>query len=155
MLVLPLGLFWETTIGGRTLIPGDNLYQWEPWASQADQVGVGIPHNGLLSDLVLENYAWKRFILYSMRQPGGLTDRLRSAAGLETLDFEGGENGKGASVKVGKYIGDKIYLSIQQGKSLESSKVGVKVDITPNVSVESRIDQAGDSDIGIIYRYDY
>ena len=87
---------------------------------------------------------------------GGLTDRLRSAAGLATLDFEGGENGKkGPSVRVGKYIGDKIYLSIEQGKTLDSSKVGVKVDITPNVSVESRIDQAGDSDIGIIYRYDY
>jgi translocation and assembly module TamB len=92
----------------------------------------------------------------SGRGGGGLTDRLRSAAGLATLDFEGGEDGKGGpSVKVGKYIGDKIYLSIQQGKSLDSSKVGVKVDITPNISVESRVDQAGDSDIGIIYRYDY
>jgi O-antigen/teichoic acid export membrane protein len=76
LLILPLALFWETTIGGKTLIPADNVYQWEPWASYAGQMGVGVPHNELLSDLVLENYAWKRFILQSFRQPGGLTNRL-------------------------------------------------------------------------------
>ena len=76
LMTLPLGLFWETTLGGKTLIPADNLYQWEPWASYAAQLGVGTPHNELLSDLVLENYAWKRFILRSLHQPGGLTNRL-------------------------------------------------------------------------------
>jgi O-antigen/teichoic acid export membrane protein len=76
LLALPLGLFWETTIGGKTLIPTDNLYQWEPWATYAAQMGVGVPHNELLSDLLLENYAWKRFALQSLRQPGGLTNRL-------------------------------------------------------------------------------
>ena len=87
---------------------------------------------------------------------GGLTDRLRTAAGLATLDFDGGDGGKsGPNVRVGKYIGDKVYLSIQQGKTLDSSKVGVKVDITPSVAVESTIDQKGSPDIGITYRYDY
>ncbi|MEJ2120920.1 MAG: translocation/assembly module TamB domain-containing protein [Alphaproteobacteria bacterium] len=126
-----------------------------------------LPQDEVLSRLLFNKEATKLSALQvvqltraaaelSGRGGGGLTDRLRSAAGLATLDFEGGENGKGGpSVKVGKYIGDKIYLSIQQGKSLDSSKVGVKVDITPNISVESRVDQAGDSDIGIIYRYDY
>ena len=76
LLALPLGLFWQTTLGGKTLIPADNLYQWEPWASYADEMAVGVAHNDLLSDLVLENYAWKRFILDSLRQPGGLTNRL-------------------------------------------------------------------------------
>lgn len=76
LLLLPLGLFWETTIGGKTLIPGDNLYQWPPWSFYGEQVGVGTPHNELLSDLVLENYAWKRFVLQSFQQAGGLTNRL-------------------------------------------------------------------------------
>ncbi len=76
LLALPLALFGQTTIGTRTLLPADNLYQWEPWASYAEQVGVGVPHNELLSDLLIENYAWKRFILASFRQPGGLTNRL-------------------------------------------------------------------------------
>ncbi len=76
LLALPLALFWQTTLGNRTLIPADNLYQWEPWATYAEELGVGIPHNELLSDLLLENYAWKRFLLASLRQPGGLTNRL-------------------------------------------------------------------------------
>ena len=90
LLALPLALFWQTTLGGKTLLPADNLYQWEPMAAYAEQVGVCapaggasggpealcVPHNELLSDLVLENYAWKRFVLASLRQPGGLTNRL-------------------------------------------------------------------------------
>ncbi|MBI3762214.1 MAG: oligosaccharide flippase family protein [Chloroflexi bacterium] len=64
---MPLGLFWSVTVGGRTLIPADNLFNFEPWRSAADQFGVTTPHNELLSDLLLENYAWKRFIVESLR----------------------------------------------------------------------------------------
>ncbi len=44
---------------GKTLLPFDNLYAFEPWRSL--QPGL-IPHNGLLSDLVLENAVWKQHI---------------------------------------------------------------------------------------------
>ena len=40
LLALPLALFWQTTLGGKTLVPGDNLYQWEPFASYAGEQGV-------------------------------------------------------------------------------------------------------------------
>jgi hypothetical protein len=56
------------TIGSRTLVPADNLYQWEPYRSFAQQQGVDLPpHNELLSDLVLENLVWKQFIVESLR----------------------------------------------------------------------------------------
>lgn len=59
----PLLLFWQQTLGGRTLIPADNLYQYEPWASSRGEVGVpDVPHNLLVSDLVLQNYHWKQFL---------------------------------------------------------------------------------------------
>ncbi|HBY95045.1 MAG TPA: hypothetical protein DEP84_13980, partial [Chloroflexi bacterium] len=61
-LILPLLLFWPTLLPGHTLIPFDNLYQFLPWSAFRDQVGVGAPHNELVSDLLLENYAWKLFI---------------------------------------------------------------------------------------------
>jgi len=68
LLLLPLILFWPVTVGSRTLIPADNLYQWEPYRTFADQQGVTLPpHNELLSDLVLENLVWKRFIVQSLR----------------------------------------------------------------------------------------
>ena len=67
LLILPLLFFWPVIFGGKTLIPFDNLYAFEPWKSYATQRGVGVPHNLLLSDLLLENYAWKEFILEALR----------------------------------------------------------------------------------------
>lgn len=67
LLVLPLLLFWPVTIGSKTLLPADNLYQWEPYRSFAEGQNVPLPpHNELLSDLVLENLVWKQFIVQSI-----------------------------------------------------------------------------------------
>ncbi|MFW5940749.1 MAG: oligosaccharide flippase family protein [Chloroflexota bacterium] len=65
-LILPLLLFSDVTLGGHTMVPADNLFQWLPWASDAAALGVGLPHNSLLSDLILENYVWKQFIRESL-----------------------------------------------------------------------------------------
>ncbi len=68
LLVLPLILFWPVALGSRTLIPADNLYQWEPYKTFARQQAVPLPpHNELLSDLVLENLVWKQFIVESLQ----------------------------------------------------------------------------------------
>ena len=69
LFLLPLLMFWPQTVGGRTLIPADNLYQFQPYAAYAEQVGAPqTPHNHLLSDLVLQNYQWKTFIRDSIAQ---------------------------------------------------------------------------------------
>lgn len=63
LFIVPLLFFAPVTLGGRTLIPADNLYQAEPYATEREQAGAPeIPHNALLSDLVLQNYQWKTFI---------------------------------------------------------------------------------------------
>jgi O-antigen/teichoic acid export membrane protein len=67
LLALPLLLFWPVTLGHKTLVPFDNLYSFPPWQSFADQMAVGVPHNELLNDLLLENFAWKTFILESLQ----------------------------------------------------------------------------------------
>ncbi|MGD2206331.1 MAG: hypothetical protein PVH17_06095, partial [Anaerolineae bacterium] len=68
LLVLPLVLFWPVTVGVKTLLPADNLYQWEPNHTFAVEQGVSLPpHNELLSDLVLENLVWKQFIRQSIQ----------------------------------------------------------------------------------------
>ncbi|MBN1679531.1 MAG: oligosaccharide flippase family protein [Anaerolineae bacterium] len=67
LLLLPLLFFAPVTLGGQTLIPADNLYQYEPWVSDRDAVGVpDVPHNALVSDLLLENYQWKFFLRQSI-----------------------------------------------------------------------------------------
>ncbi len=69
LLLLPLVLFWPVTVGPKTLLPADNLYQWQPYKAYAEQQGVSLPaHNELLSDLVLENLAWKSFIVESLQE---------------------------------------------------------------------------------------
>lgn len=62
LFLLPLLWFGPVIFGGQTLLPADNLYDYQPWQSFAAQQGVGTPHNALLSDLVLENYPWKLLI---------------------------------------------------------------------------------------------
>ncbi len=51
-------VLWPS-LTGATLLPYDNLYTFEPWRSLRPGL---IPHNNLLSDLVLENAVWKLHI---------------------------------------------------------------------------------------------
>jgi len=63
LLLLPLGFFSQQTLGGRTLIPAENLYQFEPYRTYREAVQApAVPQNHLVSDLILENYQWKTFI---------------------------------------------------------------------------------------------
>ncbi len=73
---LPIVLFFVALVaiffapllfGGRVLVPFDNLFRFPPWSAFASQFGITIPQNELVSDLVLENYAWKKFIVESLR----------------------------------------------------------------------------------------
>ncbi len=64
---LAILFFWPVIFGGQTLLPADNLFTFEPWRSFANEFDVSVPHNELLSDLILENYAWKRFIVQSIQ----------------------------------------------------------------------------------------
>jgi hypothetical protein len=67
-LLLSLVWFWPVTVGNKTILPADNLYQYEPFSSQATEPGVERPHNHLLSDLVLQNLPWREHIRQSLRQ---------------------------------------------------------------------------------------
>jgi O-antigen/teichoic acid export membrane protein len=67
LFLLPLVMFWPQTVGGRTMLPTENLYQYEPYATYREVVKAPeAPHNALLSDLVLENMQWKIFIRESI-----------------------------------------------------------------------------------------
>nr|MBC7244858.1 oligosaccharide flippase family protein [Chloroflexota bacterium] len=67
LLVLLVIFFWPVILGGKTLLPLDNLFAFPPWQSFAAQFQIDIPHNELLSDLILENYVWKRFIVQALK----------------------------------------------------------------------------------------
>jgi O-antigen/teichoic acid export membrane protein len=87
LLVLPLLWFWPQTFGGRTLLPVDNLYQYQPWQTYAAQMGAAVPYNPLISDLVLENLPWKTFIIEQLRagRPADLLWNPLTFAGVPFL----------------------------------------------------------------------
>ncbi|MBM4430207.1 MAG: YfhO family protein, partial [Chloroflexi bacterium] len=62
-----LVFFWPVVFGGKTLLPLDNLFAWQPWQGFRAQFGVEVPHNELLSDLILQNYVWKHFVVEALR----------------------------------------------------------------------------------------
>ena len=70
LVILALALLWFAPVlaPGLThasLLPYDNLAAFEPWRTL--QPGL-IPHNDLLSDLVLENAVWKQHIRATLAQ---------------------------------------------------------------------------------------
>ncbi len=65
---LPLLLYGDVTLGSKTMLPVDNLYQWAPWSTAVSQFDAEIPQNSLLSDLIIQNYVWKRFVNNSLQQ---------------------------------------------------------------------------------------
>jgi len=69
LLLLPLILFWQQTVGGRTLLPTENLFQYAPYATYREVAGApAIPHNHLVSDLVLQNMQFRTFIRAQIAQ---------------------------------------------------------------------------------------
>ncbi|NJN53838.1 MAG: hypothetical protein HC804_03210 [Anaerolineae bacterium] len=66
--VLPLLLFGDVTMGSKTMLPVDNLYQWAPWTA-VSPTAVSSPQNPLITDLIIQNYAWKQFIRENISTP--------------------------------------------------------------------------------------
>ena len=66
-LILPLMLYASVTLGPRTMIPADVLFQWAPWNAAAAEFDALPPHNALIADLAIQNTPWKQFALNSLR----------------------------------------------------------------------------------------
>ncbi len=67
LLFLPLILFAPVVLDDRTLLPADALFLHQPYRAAAEELGVGVPQNHLLADLILENYAWKRLLVEAIQ----------------------------------------------------------------------------------------
>lgn len=88
----------------------------------------------------------------------GITDQVRDALGVDTLDVDAASNDDGsvgASLSVGKYIYPGVFLKLQQGLSAESSRAVVEVEVTDNISVETDVGADSQSRVGVNYELDY
>ncbi|MGG5808525.1 translocation/assembly module TamB domain-containing protein [Falsiroseomonas sp. CW058] len=85
----------------------------------------------------------------------GLLDRVRQTIGLDRLAVGGGGEGanrrtsaeerSGATLEAGRYVADGVYLGVRQGTEPGSSRVGVRVDLTPRLRLEA---ETGDREAG-------
>lgn len=79
---------------------------------------------------------------------------LRSGIGLDDLSVNSDAEG-GASVGAGKYLSDEVYLELDSGNATESGAAKLKIDLTPNIKVESKVGQDAQSGAGIFWEWEY
>lgn len=79
---------------------------------------------------------------------------LRSATGLDDIRVDTDEEGA-ASVGVGKYLTDKVYLEFEKGSGETSGAAKIQVEVTPNINVESEVGQDAQAGGGVFWKWDY
>ncbi len=85
---------------------------------------------------------------------GGIMDRVQETLSLDVLRIDSGASGA-TTVSAGKYIQEGIYVGVEQGALASDSSVKVEIEVTPQVSVETRVGQNASSEVGVNWKWDY
>ncbi|MCB9987828.1 MAG: translocation/assembly module TamB [Rhodospirillales bacterium] len=81
-------------------------------------------------------------------------NKIRRMIGIDTLNV-GLDEEKGATLSVGKYINDRVYVGVDQGTTPESSAIRTEIEVTDEIDVETTTGALGESSIGINWKHDY
>lgn len=82
--------------------------------------------------------------------------KVRQLLGVDDITVNNnGNTTEDTSVGVGKYIGDNIYLEVEGGAHVGSDKANIKMEVTPNISVETSTGTTGDNSVGVQWKHDY
>ncbi len=84
----------------------------------------------------------------------GLLDTLRSRTGLDDLSVSNDDAG-GTTVGAGKYITDKVYVQAGGGAAKNSGAVTVKYEVSPHVTIDSKVSQDAQAGGGVSWSWDY
>ncbi len=85
---------------------------------------------------------------------GGLLSDIQHSLGVDQLDLRAGGQGD-ASLAIGRYISDDIYLGVEQGLGQSETKATVNFDITPNIRAQAGVGSTGGGSIGITMEWEY
>ena len=66
-----------------------------------------------------------------------------------------GASAASATVAAGKYLRERFYIGVEQGALASDSSVKIEIDLTDNISVDTRIGQDATSGGGINWKWDY
>jgi len=90
---------------------------------------------------------------------GGSLDFLGATRKLTGLDYLGvkstGQSIGQSTVAAGKYVADGVYVEASQGLAGTSGAVSVEVDVTKNITIESKIGLDAKTGVGVNWKFDY
>jgi translocation and assembly module TamB len=85
-----------------------------------------------------------------------LADRTRRILRVDQVDIkQSDEEDEGASVIIGKYLNENVYVEIEQGVGKEGGKVLSEVELTPNITLESETGTDAHVGVGLNWKWDY
>ncbi len=122
-----------------------------------DEIVSRVLFNKSASQLTGVEAAQLALALRDLTGRGGGTDVLgfaRRALGVDVLRVDTTAEGK-AAVEAGKYLTEDVYVGVKQGARPEESGVGVEVEVTPNITIESETSGEGTSKSGVRFQLDY
>lgn len=95
---------------------------------------------------------------------GGMLDFTRKALGVDVLRLgtastgaagePGDQTAGGTTLEMGKYIGDLIYVGVEQGMKPDSTAFIIQLELTPRINLELRTEQQ-DTWGGVRWKYNY
>lgn len=80
--------------------------------------------------------------------------KLRDVTGLDDINVQQNDSGD-TSLGVGKYLSEDVYLELEKGAGEQSGTANIEVEITPNISAESKIGQNAQAGGGVYWSWDY
>ncbi len=84
----------------------------------------------------------------------GFVDNVKRSLGVDRLEFRGSEDGTGAgTVAAGRYIGDNIYIGVEQELGTGQSKATVEYGITDHIKARGEV--GTESKVGVQFQWDY
>lgn len=81
-------------------------------------------------------------------------DKMRKALGVDSLDLDAG-GGSGPTVGASKYIMEGVNVGVRTGASPEHTAIGVGVDVTKNLRVQSETRPDGKTSLGVGVEWEY
>lgn len=86
---------------------------------------------------------------------GDALEGIGEAFGLDSFGVGSGDDPSSASsLQMGKYINERVYVGVEQGKEPDSSAYSVQIDITPQLDLEVKSEK-GNTSTGIKWKYNY
>ena len=85
---------------------------------------------------------------------GGIMNRLQESLSLDVLRIDSSPSGA-TTLSAGKYIQKGVYVGVEQGALADDSSVKVEIEVTPQISVDTRIGQNASGDVGVNWKWDY